>query len=86
MSREDILRWLGANPGWHKTVVIARGLGKRRYQIGENLRAGVVGMKTKKTGWPGLSGLAAAHRWSPVDHDTSSLASGERGVLSIACR
>ena len=43
-------------------------------------------MKTKKTGWPGLSGLAAAHSRSPVDHDKSILASGERGVLSIACR
>ena len=38
MSQEDVLRWLGANPGWHKTVVIARGLGKRRRQIGETLR------------------------------------------------
>jgi len=38
MSQEDVLRWLGANPGWHKTVVIARGLGKRRHQIGETLR------------------------------------------------
>lgn len=29
-------------------------------------------MKTKKTGWPGLSGLAIAHRRSSVDHDTGA--------------
>ena len=38
MSQWEALNWLAAHPGWHKTVVIARGLGKRRYQIGENLR------------------------------------------------
>jgi hypothetical protein len=39
MSQEDILRWLGANPGWHKTLVVARGLGKRRHQVGPILTA-----------------------------------------------
>ena len=38
MSQWEALNWLAAHPGWHKTVVIARGLGKRRHQIGENLR------------------------------------------------
>lgn len=34
MSQEEALNWLAAHPGWHKTVVIARGLRKRRHQVG----------------------------------------------------
>ena len=34
MSQEDVRGWLEANPGWRKTLVVARGLGKRRHQVG----------------------------------------------------
>jgi len=31
--------WLEAHPGWHQTLVVARGLGKRRHQVGPILTA-----------------------------------------------
>lgn len=34
ISQEEVRRWLEANPGWHQTLVVARGLGKRRHQVG----------------------------------------------------
>ena len=34
MSQEEVLAWLEANPGWHQTLAVARGLGKRRHQVG----------------------------------------------------
>lgn len=39
MSQEEALNWLAAHPGWHKTHVVARGLGKRRHQVGPILTA-----------------------------------------------
>ena len=39
MSQEEALNWLAAHPGWHKTLVVARGLGKRRHQVGPILTA-----------------------------------------------
>ena len=39
MSQEEALNWLAAHPGWHKTLVIARGLRKRRHQVGPILTA-----------------------------------------------
>ncbi len=34
ISQEEVRCWLEANPGWHQTLVVARGLGKRRHQVG----------------------------------------------------
>jgi hypothetical protein len=39
LSRGEALNWLAAHPGWHKTRVVARGLGKRRHQVGPILTA-----------------------------------------------
>ena len=39
MSQEDILRWLGANPGWHRTIAVKRGIGKAPGPTHASLRA-----------------------------------------------
>jgi hypothetical protein len=39
LSRGEALNWLAAHPGWHKTLVVASGLGKRRHRAGPILTA-----------------------------------------------
>ena len=39
MSQEDDFRWLGANPGWHRTIAVKRGIGKAPGPTRASLRA-----------------------------------------------
>jgi hypothetical protein len=39
MSQEEALRWLGSNPGWHRTVEVKRGIGKAPGPTRASLRA-----------------------------------------------
>ena len=34
ISQEEVRCWPEANPGWHPTLAVARGMGKRRHQVG----------------------------------------------------
>ena len=33
MSQEDVFRWLGANPGWHRTAEVKRAVGKESSSV-----------------------------------------------------
>jgi hypothetical protein len=39
MSQEDVLRWLGANPGWHRTAEVKRAVGKESSSVRGSLAA-----------------------------------------------
>lgn len=39
MSQEDVFRWLGANPGWHRTAEVKRAVGKESSSVRASLTA-----------------------------------------------
>lgn len=39
MSRSDVIAWLQEHPGWHRTVVIKRGVGKSPSSVRASLTA-----------------------------------------------
>ena len=39
MSQEEALRWLGSNPGWHRTAEVKRGIGKASSSVRGSLAA-----------------------------------------------
>ena len=39
MGQREIIAWLEANPGWHRTATVARGIGKGYPTIYGSLRA-----------------------------------------------
>ena len=39
MSQEDVFRWLGANPGWHRTAEVKRAVGKESSSVRGSLAA-----------------------------------------------
>ena len=39
MSQEEVITWLAAHPGWHRTLVIARDIRKGYSATYESLRA-----------------------------------------------